>query len=189
MFRTLAWILLLPVLAIGSVHAAEKPRVAIETSLGRIVVELEPVLAPETVRNFLQYVDEGFYNGTIFHRVIRGFMIQGGGFDKQLARKPTRPPVRNEARPELKNLRGTIAMARTQIPDSATSQFFINHADNAFLDYRGSSPDKIGYAVFGRVVEGLDVVDKIANVRTGMKRGMRDVPLEPVVIERAYRLK
>ncbi|RMF15835.1 MAG: peptidyl-prolyl cis-trans isomerase [Candidatus Dadabacteria bacterium] len=188
MLRTFAWTLTLLIGLTTAAQAAEKPRVAIETSMGRIVVELEPSLAPETVKNFLQYVDDGFYDGTIFHRVIRGFMIQGGGFDKQLNRKPTRPPIRNEARPELKNLRGTIAMARTQVPDSATSQFFINHADNAFLDYKGPTPDKIGYAVFGRVVEGLDVVDKIANVRTGVKRGMRDVPLEPVVITRAYRL-
>lgn len=156
------------------------PRVRMVTSEGPIELLLRPDVAPETVANFLQYVKSGFFDGTIFHRVIPGFMIQGGGFTKELDRKPTRAPVRNEARPTLPNLRGTIAMARTSAPDSATSQFFINLSDNDFLNagVRGS-----GYAVFGKVTEGMGVVDAIARKQTTRKQGMADVPVEPVIIE------
>lgn len=156
------------------------PRVRMVTSEGPIELLLRPDVAPETVANFLQYAKSGFFDGTIFHRVIPGFMIQGGGFTKELDRKPTRAPVRNEARPTLPNLRGTIAMARTSAPDSATSQFFINLSDNDFLNagVRGS-----GYAVFGKVTEGMGVVDAIARKQTTRKQGMADVPVEPVIIE------
>ena len=165
---------------------AESPRVLIKTSMGDIEVELNGAKAPETVKNFLGYVDDGFYNGTIFHRVIKGFMIQGGGFTQDFQRKSTRAPVKNEAKNGLKNKRGTIAMARTRAPHSATSQFFINHADNNTLDY--PSFDGWGYAVFGKVTRGMDVVDKIASVPTGVKNGMRDVPETAVVIESISRL-
>lgn len=159
-----------------------RPKVRMETSAGAFTLELRPDMAPETVANFLRYVEDGFYDGTVFHRVIAGFMIQGGGFDKTLTRRPTRPPIVNEARAELPNLRGTIAMARTRDPDSATSQFFINLVDNRFLDAGVNGP---GYAVFGKVVEGMEVVDAIARVRTGYTRGMSDVPVEPMVIRTA----
>lgn len=155
------------------------PEVIIETSEGVIEVTLRPDIAPETVDNFLTYVKNGFYEGTIFHRVIPGFMIQGGGFDENLSRKQTRGPVRNEAKPTAKNLRGTIAMARTSAPDSATSQFFINLTDNSFLDAGVRGP---GYAVFGKVSGGMGVVDAIAGKKTGRSRGMADVPEEPIVI-------
>jgi cyclophilin family peptidyl-prolyl cis-trans isomerase len=135
-----------------------------------------------TVKNFLEYVKDGYYDGTIFHRVIKGFMIQGGGMTKDLQNKACNEPIVNEASNGLKNKRGTVAMARTNDPDSATSQFFINHADNDFLDYRGPQPDKIGYAVFGKVTEGLEVMDKIAAVKTGRKGHYDDVPAEAVVI-------
>jgi peptidyl-prolyl cis-trans isomerase A (cyclophilin A) len=154
--------------------------VVIETSHGNITLELDAAKAPDTVGNFLQYVDDKFYDGTIFHRVIGDFMIQGGGFTRDLVQKPTRPPVRNEARNGLRNDRGTVAMARSAAPDSATSQFFINVVDNGGLDY--PRPDGHGYAVFGRVVEGLDVVDSIKSVPTGIKGGYRDVPTDPVEI-------
>ena len=144
-----------------------KPRVRLETSYGPVVLELEPELAPATVANFLRYVKEGFYSGTIFHRVIPGFMIQGGGLKEDLIEKPTHAPIPNEAPATfaagLKNLRGTVAMARTDDPNSATSQFFISTADNASLDHRSPSAEGMGYCVFGRVVEGMDVVDGIAN--------------------------
>lgn len=164
--------------------AASAPRVVMDTSMGRIVLELDAARAPKTVENFLAYVRDGFYDGTIFHRVIQSFMIQGGGFTKDMAQKPTRDPITNEADNGLSNRRGTIAMARTSDPHSATAQFFINTVDNAPLDHRGKSPSGWGYAVFGRVVEGLDVVDAIAGVSTGYKNGMQDVPVEPVVIEK-----
>ncbi|WP_292016633.1 peptidylprolyl isomerase [Marinobacter sp. HL-58] len=157
----------------------ELPQVIIETSEGVIEVTLRPDIAPETVENFLTYVENGFYEGTIFHRVIPGFMIQGGGFDDALNQKQTRDPVRNEAKPTAKNLRGTIAMARTSAPDSATSQFFINLADNGFLDAGVRGP---GYAVFGKVSGGMGVVDAIAGKKTGQSGGMADVPQEPIVI-------
>jgi cyclophilin family peptidyl-prolyl cis-trans isomerase len=164
------------------------PKVKMTTSMGVIVLELYPDKAPLTVENFLKYVDDGFYNGTIFHRVIRRFMIQGGGFTAQMAQKPTRNPIVNECGPQLRNLRGTIAMARTSQPNSATSQFFINQVDNPFLDFDG--PNKPGYAVFGRVIEGMDVVDRIATVpTTRLPNGMADVPVEPVLIERVERVR
>jgi peptidyl-prolyl cis-trans isomerase A (cyclophilin A) len=155
------------------------PKARVETSMGAFEITLRPDLAPATVNNFKQYVADGFYDGTVFHRVIPGFMIQGGGFDQQLNRQSTRSPVENEARPTAKNLRGTIAMARTQDPDSATSQFFVNLTDNEFLDagVRGA-----GYTVFGKVTEGIGVVDAIAQTPTGRQQGMADVPEKPVVI-------
>lgn len=164
--------------------AGANPQVSIKTSLGEIVVELYPEKAPKTVENFLQYVRDDFYKGTIFHRVIGNFMIQGGGFDKNLTQKPTNPPIKNEATNGLKNDMYTIAMARTNVVDSATAQFFINVSNNDFLNHAG--PSNYGYAVFGKVVEGTDVVDKIKAVKTGPK-GMfpTDVPQETVVIEKA----
>jgi len=177
-------------------------RVVMETSLGEVVIELDPVKAPGTVKNFLEYVDAGFYDGTVFHRVIANFMIQGGGFPVDLKQKPTRGPIKNEAKNGLKNERGTIAMARQRVPHSATSQFFINVVDNRALDY--PSRDGWGYCVFGRVVNGLDVVDKIRQVPTGRASGkllpqswskelryvdapMGDVPKEPVLIRSVRR--
>jgi peptidyl-prolyl cis-trans isomerase A (cyclophilin A) len=159
--------------------AAAPVRVAFETSEGRIVVEVLPDKAPKTVANFVQYVKDGFYDDTIFHRVIKGFMIQGGGFTAAMAQKPTRPPVPIESNNGLKNVRGSLAMARTMDPNSATAQFFINVVDNAFLDYPGQ--DGAGYTVFGRVVEGMDVVDKIRAVPTGGG----DVPRTTVLIKSA----
>lgn len=157
-----------------------KPVVIIKTSMGDITVELDSKSSPITVANFLNYVKSGFYDGTIFHRVIKNFMIQGGGFTAEMEKKTTNAPIKNEANNGLGNYRGTIAMARTPDPDSATSQFFINHRDNNFsLDY---SEKNAGYAVFGKVVEGMDVVDKIANVQTGSKMRLRDVPVETVSI-------
>ncbi|MFZ7127300.1 MAG: peptidylprolyl isomerase [Desulfobacterales bacterium] len=163
--------------------AQDAPRVKLSTSEGDIVLALYPDRAPLTVDNFLRYVETGFYGGTVFHRVIRDFMIQGGGLTADLQRKATQEPVRNEADNGLKNLRGTVAMARTQEPHSATSQFFINTKDNGFLDYRESSPSGWGYCVFGKVVEGMDVVDRIEGAKTTTKGGFRDVPTQPVVIE------
>ncbi|MBN2270070.1 MAG: peptidyl-prolyl cis-trans isomerase [Sedimentisphaerales bacterium] len=157
--------------------------VKLETSMGDIVIELDKAAAPITVKNFLVYVEEGFYDGAIFHRVIPNFMIQGGGFTAQMMRKQTHSPVTNEASNGLKNDRGTISMARTNDPDSATSQFFINHKNNASLNYIGGRNP--GYAVFGKVVEGMDVVDAIAAVKTTVRMGMPDVPVEPVVIKSA----
>ncbi len=161
--------------------------VIIETSLGDIKVKLAADKAPLTVANFLAYVDDGHYDGTIFHRVIDNFMIQGGGFDVSMRQKPTRSPVKNEAANGLLNKRGTLAMARTAVVDSATSQFFINVKDNAFLDFRAPTPQGFGYCVFGEVVEGMDVVDQIKGVRTGNKAGMSDVPLETVEIRSVKR--
>lgn len=165
------------------------PTVTLETNKGSIVLELYPEEAPKTVENFLQYVDDGFYENTLFHRVIKGFMIQGGGFDASMQRKSTLDPIENEADNGLKNNRGTIAMARTGDPHSATSQFFINSVDNGFLNFSGKNPQGWGYAVFGAVTEGLEVVDAISGVSTGtdFRSGMRDVPSEPVVITKAYR--
>ena len=157
--------------------------VKLETSMGDIVIELNEEAAPVTVKNFLQYVQRSFYDGTIFHRVISNFMIQGGGFTADMVRKETYPPIVNEAGNGLKNERGTIAMARTSDPDSATSQFFINHKNNDSLNYVENL--NAGYAVFGKVVEGMDVVDKIAAVKTAQKGPYSDVPVEPVVIELA----
>ncbi len=158
-------------------------KVKITTNLGDIVIELDEEKAPVTTANFKQYVEEGFYDGLIFHRVIPGFMIQGGGFMPDMMQKATREPIENEANNGLRNDRGTIAMARTNDPHSASAQFFINVKDNNFLDYPGH--DGWGYAVFGKVVEGMDTVDKIEKVETGTKAGHQDVPVEPVVIEKA----
>ena len=162
--------------------AKETDMVIIKTTLGDIKVKLAADKAPLTVANFLAYVDDKHYDGTIFHRVIDGFMIQGGGFDKEMRQKPTKAPIKNEAANGLQNKRGTLAMARTAIVDSATSQFFINVKDNGFLDFRAPNPQGFGYCVFGEVVEGLDVVDQIKGVRTTTKAGMSDVPLETVEI-------
>jgi len=159
--------------------------VRLHTNFGPITLELDASAAPETVANFLQYVQDGHYNGTVFHRVIDGFMIQGGGFTADMEQKPTRAPIQNEAANGLKNVAYSIAMARTPNPHSASSQFFINVADNAFLDYREPSASGYGYCVFGKVVEGRDVVDNIRKVRTGMRAGHQDVPVESVLIERA----
>ncbi len=160
------------------------PRVLIETSKGNITVELFPARAPGSTANFLQYVESGFYDGTIFHRVIPRFMIQGGGMTADMTEKPRGTPIRNEADNGLRNLRGTLAMARTADPHSATSQFFINVADNRFLDHRGQSVEGWGYAVFGEVVDGMDVVDAIVAVPRGNRGPHGDVPLEPVVMTR-----
>jgi cyclophilin family peptidyl-prolyl cis-trans isomerase len=160
----------------------------IATSYGDIKVELYADKAPVTVANFLRYAEKGHYDGTIFHRVIRNFMIQGGGLTAELLPKPTDPPIRNEAGNGLKNLRGTIAMARTGVVDSATSQFFINTVDNPPLDHRDDTSASFGYAVFGKVVAGMDVVDKIGNAPTGMRNRFRDVPVETVVIKSVRRV-
>jgi len=162
--------------------APGNPIVIIQTSMGSITVELFKDQAPVSVANFLEYVRDGFYPGTIWHRVVPGYVIQGGGFTADLAEKPTRPPIQNEATNGLSNRRGTVAMARTRTLRSATSQFYINLSDNPSLDHQGFSPDVFGYAVFGRVIAGMDVVDRIGQVKTGDKAGMEDVPLEPVFI-------
>lgn len=163
----------------GSAVADDMPKVSMKTSAGEIVLELDPVKAPQTVENFLQYVKSGFYNGTVFHRVINGFMVQGGGYDAEGNQKPTRDPIRNEAKNGLRNQAYTVAMARTPDPHSASAQFFINVNNNRFLDYPGQ--DGWGYAVFGKVIKGADVVDKIKSVETDR----RDKPLQNVVIESA----
>ena len=159
--------------------------VKITTNLGDITLELNADKAPITVANFLQYVEGGFYDGVIFHRVIDGFMVQGGGFDADMKQKNTNDEIKNEADNGLGNDKYTIAMARTSIPDSASSQFFINVADNDFLNHTAKTSNGWGYCVFGKVVEGLDVVDKIAKVKTTSKAGHRDVPAESVIIEKA----
>ncbi|MEO7918481.1 MAG: peptidylprolyl isomerase [Thermoanaerobaculia bacterium] len=161
----------------------KNPVVIIKTSMGTIKAELDAEKAPVTVKNFLSYVDDKFYDGTVFHRVIPTFMIQGGGFDKDLNKKPNKAAIANEAKNGLKNASGTLAMARTNVPDSATSQFFINVKDNGALDYRGDSAQEIGYCVFGHVTEGMDVVNTIKAVPTGSQNGMGDVPTSPVIIE------
>ena len=165
--------------------AKANPQVELETSLGKIVLELYPAKAPKSVENFLTYAKAGQYDGTIFHRVIPGFMIQGGGFTADMKQKPTRAPIANEADNGLGNQRGTIAMARTGDPDSATCQFFINTVDNAGLNFKSKTPQGWGYTVFGKVVSGLDVVDKIAKVSTATKQGFADVPVQPVTIVKA----
>jgi len=162
--------------------------VTMETNVGNIVLELDEEKAPISVKNFLSYAESGFYEGTVFHRVIAGFMIQGGGFDTDLKKKPTAEPVKNEAANGLKNARGTIAMARTSVVDSATSQFFINLVDNRFLNHRDTTPRGYGYAVFGKVVTGMDVVDRIGKAPTSAKNSLfRDLPQEQVVIKRVFR--
>ncbi len=189
---------LLPLLALlPALALAEGPRVTLSTPKGDIVIELNEAQAPATTANFLEYVDAGFYDSTVFHRVIRGFMIQGGGFtldeDGALRQKQARAPIRNEADNGLENRRGTIAMARTGNPHSATAQFFINLVDNRSLNHSGKTPRGWGYTVFGEVVEGMDAVDRIAGVATGSQRlngqPARDVPKEPVVIESAQRVE
>ena len=167
--------------------AQDAPKVKLSTSMGDIVVQLEPAKAPKTVENFLQYVKDKHYDGTIFHRVIDGFMVQGGGFTADMAQKPVRAPIVLEAQNGLKNDKYTIAMARTSVPDSATAQFFINVKDNAMLNARQPSGD--GYAVFGKVVQGTDVVDKIKAVATGNKGGHQNVPSSPVTITSATVVK
>ena len=156
----------------------------LETTMGTITLALNEEKAPETVKNFAQYAKDGHYDGTIFHRVIDGFMIQGGGFTKDMNQKPTGEPVRNEAMNGLKNRRGTIAMARTMVVDSATSQFFINLVDNDFLDFQSPTPQGFGYAVFGQVIDGMEVVDKIAKVRTGFSGPHQNVPEDPILIKK-----
>lgn len=183
--RPLAWLLaaalLLPALAPA---AEDHPRVRMQTSMGDIVLELDAEKAPRSVENFLRYVREGFYDGTIFHRVIAGFVIQGGGFTADYNKKPTHAPILNEADNGLRNERGTIAMARTFEPHSATSQFYINLKDNAFLDHKNATPRGFGYAVFGHVVKGMDVVDAIARVETGAAGPFpQDAPRQPVIIK------
>ncbi len=161
--------------------------VKLSTNFGDITLELDADKAPITVANFLQYVDSGFYNGVIFHRVIDGFMIQGGGFDANMKQKTTKDEIKNEADNGLTNNKYTVAMARTSIPDSASSQFFINIADNDFLNHTAKTSSGWGYCVFGKVIDGMDVVDKIAGVATTSKAGHRDVPAESVTIEKATR--
>ena len=178
---------LLAASALPAAHAAEtpaaQPKVEFVTTMGKFVVQLEPARAPKTVANFLDYVKSGFYKGTIFHRVIPGFMVQGGGFTANMQQKPTRPPIPLESQNGLRNLRGTIAMARTADPNSATAQFFVNVVDNPSLDY--PKPDGYGYAVFGKVISGMDVIDKIVAVPTQNEGMFQNVPVKPIVIEDA----
>lgn len=176
---------LILLLTLSAVAMAEDVKVLMETSKGNIELALDAEKAPISVANFLRYVDEGFYDGTIFHRVISGFMIQGGGMGEDMQKKPTHEPIKNEANNGLSNKRGSIAMARTSDPDSATSQFFINHKDNPNLDF----PNYGGYAVFGKVIKGMEVVDAIAAAPTGVKNGRRDVPLETIVIKSIKRVE
>ena len=160
--------------------------IKLETNFGVITIDLDSEKAPLTAKNFLEYVNSGYYDNTLFHRVIDGFMVQGGGFEPGMKQKPTRSPIQNEAANGLKNEKYTIAMARTSDVHSATAQFFINVADNASLNYTSSTPRGFGYCVFGRVVDGMDVVDKIRKVKTGSRGGHQDVPLEDVVVRKAY---
>ena len=184
--RTLVLFLALSLLPSLLLADDAHPRVRITTNMGDIVLELDREKAPKTVENFLTYVKEGFYDGTIFHRVIDGFMIQGGGFTQDFQKKPTHAPIRNEADNGLRNKIGTIAMARTGDPHSATAQFFINVANNSYLDFREKTPRAWGYTVFGRVVEGMPVIDKIRRSKTGSGGPFRkDVPQTPVIIEKA----
>jgi len=172
----------------GGEKKVVNPMVIMETSEGTIKIELWADEAPKTAENFLQYADDNFYDGTNFHRVIKNFMIQGGGFTPDMKQKKTRPPIRNEAKAELKNRRGTLAMARTSDVHSATAQFFINVVDNDSLNHTGKAPRTFGYAVFGKVVDGMEVVDKIKAVKTTTAGPFRDVPREPVVIRSVRRL-
>jgi len=168
-------------------ETAARPQVRFETSYGKIIFELFEKEAPKTVANFLSYVDDGHYERTIFHRVIDGFMVQGGGMDMEMNEKDTEPPVENEAANGLSNERGTIAMARTQVVNSATAQFFINLANNKFLDHKDKTPQGFGYCVFGKVVDGMDVVDKIAKVSTCSRGYHDDVPCDPITILKVAR--
>lgn len=186
MGRCSVGILLAIGLLLASRAGAANPQVELKTSQGPIIIELYSDRAPKTVDNFLQYVREGFYDGTLFHRVISGFMVQGGGFTPDFKHKPTREPVMSEAGNGLKNERGTVAMARTGNPHSATAQFFINVVDNPFLNFTGPTAEGYGYTVFGKVVKGMDVVDKIAASPTGAAGPFRsDVPKQPIIIEKA----
>jgi cyclophilin family peptidyl-prolyl cis-trans isomerase len=178
----LGFLLQTPAPAAALQPAPGNPVVVIDTSAGTITAELYKDRAPVSVENFLQYVRDGHYTGTIWHRVVARYVIQGGGYTADMAEKAVRPPIQNEATNGVSNRRGTLAMARTRQARSATSQFYINLADNAGLDHRGFSPDDFGYAVFGRVLDGMDVVDKIAAVKTGVRDGMDDVPVTPVLI-------
>ena len=162
-----------------------KPVVRLTTSVGDIRIELDREKAPVSVENFLSYVEAGFYEGTVFHRVIPGFMVQGGGFTPDLQQKPTRAPIKNEAGNGLRNERGTLAMARTNVVDSATAQFFVNVVDNEFLNHTSPDPQGFGYAVFGRVIEGMDVVDQIVKKPTATRGVHQNVPVEPILIQRA----
>ncbi len=185
--RTIISLLLLLLVVVYPASYAASPIINMQTNMGTIVIELNPEKAPKTVENFLAYVKAGFFNGTIFHRVIDNFMIQGGGYTKDYHKKKTRRPIRNEANNGLKNIRGTIAMARTSNPHSATAQFFINVADNYFLNHRNRTRRGWGYTVFGKVIAGMDVVDKIRKVPTGRGGPFRsDVPQTPVIIEKMY---
>lgn len=177
---------LCPGVGMGAAKKADEPIVKLETNMGDILIQLDGRKAPRTTANFIQYVKSGHYDGTIFHRVIKGFMIQAGGFTPELREKRTLAPIRNEADNGLRNKKYTIAMARTNDPHSATAQFFINTKDNAFLDFKGQSNDKWGYAVFGHVIEGQKVVDRIESVLTGRRGPYEDVPEEPVIIKKAY---
>jgi len=185
MFHRLLGLVALMLFVSSHAQAAQAPRVKLTTSMGEVVIELAPDKAPVSVENFLGYVRAGFYDGTVFHRVIDGFMIQGGGFGEDMVKRETRDPVRNEADNGLRNIAGTVALARTSEPHSATSQFFINVADNASLDHRSRDPRGWGYAVFGRVVEGMDVVNRIKSVATGNRGPFQDLPREAVVIRSA----
>lgn len=194
-FRRLCLFVFLVALTAGNIYlngeekmSPQQPTVLLTTNYGDITIELDEAKAPNTVKNFLEYVDEGHYDHTIFHRVIDGFMIQGGGFTADMKQKATKAPIRNEAENGLKNNKFTIAMARTADPHSATAQFFINTSDNAFLNFQSMTPQGFGYCVFGKVVQGGDVIEKIAKVKTGEKSGHRDVPLEPVEIVKAVRI-
>ncbi len=192
--RPFAIALLLLCVAIAGCESDDSPTqlegpilVTLKTNQGDIVIELDTENAPISSENFLKYVDSGHFSGTIFHRVIPGFMIQGGGFAPDMSQKPTLPPIENEAGNGLKNDRGTLAMARTNVVDSATAQFFVNLVDNAFLNQSAPTPQGFGYAVFGKVTSGMEVVDAIAGVATGNHGGHGDVPTEPIVIEEAVR--
>jgi peptidyl-prolyl cis-trans isomerase B (cyclophilin B) len=173
---------------VGMVKAegGESPRVVLETTKGNFVIALDAEKSPISTENFLGYVEAGYYEGTVFHRVIDGFMIQGGGFTQDMVQKETRGTIQNEADNGVKNKRGTVAMARRPDPHSATAQFFVNAVDNAFLDHRSKDAQGWGYTVFGEVVEGMDVVDAIAKVKTGRHGSMGDVPTEPVIIQKTY---
>jgi cyclophilin family peptidyl-prolyl cis-trans isomerase len=188
MKRTLISIMIVLAVAFAAI-AGDNPRIEMNTTKGKIVLALYAGKAPKTVKNFLAYVDGGFYNGTIFHRVKPGFMIQGGGFTANMQQKDTRPPIDNEADNGLRNERGTIAMARTSDAHSATAQFFINTVNNDFLNHKSKFPQGWGYAVFGRVVEGMAVVDAISGVKTGTRGRFRDVPTDPILIIKAVRLQ
>lgn len=189
MIRLFASLLsLLIALALTPAAHAGNPKVELKTTLGAVVIELYPENAPKTVENFLQYVKDGFYDGTVFHRVIPGFMVQGGGFTPNLQQKPVRPVIRNEAGNGLRNAMGTLAMARTADPHSATAQFFINVSENDFLDFKSPDDQGYGYTVFARVTSGMDVVQKMLQIPTATVGPHQNVPRQPIVIERARRL-